>query len=218
MSGSSKSHFVPFPAISWKQWKFPFTAYFSSSHLWVVIGTWKEGVLGAKGKKSWNQDRDSRRCAVPSPLEAQWKWRVSHTSEVHWHTHTGMWLQGQAELEAGSVGAGANIVSGWCVYWQPAHSRMQGPEWASSKLWEKLIATPEPVGMNCCYNIAAEVVMIQMKHLRGSFTTHLAHEISMGKGQNMNRLTGQISVSSLLFVSPFGKVVVLDCKSTPRAL
>lgn len=29
--------------------------------------------------------------------------------------------------------------------------------------------------------ITAEVVKIQMKHLRSSFTRHLAHELSMGK-------------------------------------
>lgn len=66
------------------------------------------------------------------------------------------------------------------------------------KPWEKEIATAEPVGMSCCYNIAAEVVKIQMKHLRSSFTTLLAHELSMGeKGQNRNGLTGQTTVSSL---------------------
>lgn len=46
-SGFSKSYFVPFPAISWKQWN----AYLSTSHLWVVIRTWQKGVLGAKGQE-----------------------------------------------------------------------------------------------------------------------------------------------------------------------
>lgn len=88
------------------------SAYLSTSHLWVVIRTWQKGVLGANGQERLKQDRISSRCAVPSPLESQWRW--SHTSEVHWCRHAGMWFQGQAELEAESV-APAHIVSVWCV-------------------------------------------------------------------------------------------------------
>lgn len=141
-SGSSKSHLVSFPAILWKQ-----SAYLSTSHLWVLTGTWQKRVLGAKGQERLKQDRVSSRCAVGS----QWRW--SHTLEVHQCRCAGMWLQGQAELEAGSVAAGANIVSVWLVcYWQPAQSRVKGADWSSSKLQEKQITTAEPVGVSCYYN------------------------------------------------------------------
>lgn len=38
------------------------------------------------------------------------------------------------------------------------------------------------------------------------------------KGQNMNGLTGQMLVSSLFFISAFGKIVALGWKPTCRAL
>lgn len=87
--------------------------------------------------------------------------------------------------------------------------------------WEKEIATAEPVGMSCCYNIVAEVVKIQMKHLRSSFTTLLAHELSMGEKDRTGMGLQDRQQSHpyiLLMISPFGMIMFWDCKLTCRTL